>query len=311
MKRIILASTLALSAQAGVAKPDNTQLLSHVDKELSELSDSGLNKRAFSSPAAAFARSYGRYNPASYNKRSWSGTPSEYDQVMKSTITQLKNNLNLLEQKTKGLPDKYVAGLISRLGATSRATMGRLCKSGEVESRMCGLIQVSLEDDMNKRSGIFSPTGMGAYHSMPGQFIMKRSLAHFDNSPMSHDEELFLKRSMLDNEDSNDNLYEESMRPSGDDFVYQQKRDGSASSPHAKPQYSNYNSFQGGDSINWGSLPGFGAKSAFNMPSKRSVDASYAQQMKKNANQDYSEILGSLLAKFGPKNDFNAGRSLL
>ena len=62
MKRIFLASTIALSARAGVAKPDDTQLLSHVDKELSDLSESGLNKRAFSSPAAAFARSYGRYN---------------------------------------------------------------------------------------------------------------------------------------------------------------------------------------------------------------------------------------------------------
>jgi len=139
---------------------------------------------------------------------------------------------------------------------------------------MCGLIQVSLEDDMNKRSGM-GRFNMEAYQNLPGRFIMKRSLAHFDNSPMSHDEELFLKRSMLQNEDGNQAMFDEPMGPNGDDFVYQQKRDGSSALPHSKPLYSNYNSFQGGDSINWGSLPGFGAKSAFNMPSKRSVDASY------------------------------------
>ena len=152
---------------------------------------------------------------------------------MKNTISQLKTNLNLLEQKTKGLPDKYVASLIGRLGATSRATMGRLCESGEVESRMCGLIQVSLEDDMNKRSAMFSQ--MPAYHNLPGRFIMKRSLPQYDNGPMSHDEELFLKRSMSEDSEGSLPMFDEPMGPSGDDFVYQQKRDGSS-----VPQYMNY-----------------------------------------------------------------------
>merc|ERR1712228_817410 len=55
-----------------------------------------------------------------------------------------------------------------------------------------------------------------------------------------------------------------------DDVIFQQKRDGRSMTGHNAPKYMNYNSFPGSDSINWGSLPGFGAKSAFNMPNKRS-----------------------------------------
>jgi len=275
MKRIFLASALAISAsRAGVAKQDTTQVMSHLDKELSDLSSSGLNKRGFSSPAAAFARSYGHYN---FNKRSWSGkSRSEYEKVMQSTISQLKTNLNLLEQKTKGLPDEYVAGLISRLGETSRKTMGRLCKSGEVQSRMCRLIDDSLEEENQvKRSGGFSHQ---MSQQLPGRFFMKRSLLGH-HSPLSHDEELFMKRSAGEIESELANVYSPIFEEDGvipDDVIFQQKRSQEMSA-HNAPKYMNYNSFPGADSINWGSLPGFGAKSAFNMPSKRS-DAGYSKR---------------------------------
>lgn len=80
-------------------------------------------------------------------------------------------------------------------------------------------------------------------------------------------------------------------------------------SSHNAPKYMNYNSFPGADSINWGSLPGFGAKSAFNMPNKRS-NSGYAQK-RPDSSEEYSELLGSLLAKYGPKTGHGSGRSLL
>merc|ERR1712048_123004 len=162
-----------------------------------------------------------------------------------------KNNLNLLEQKTKGLPDEYVAGLISRLGATSRRTMGRLCRSGEVESRMCKLIDMTLDDNMAKRSFYDDIS------QIPGRFFIKKSLGEFN--PRFHDEDMFMKR------------FDPALPQ---DIIFTDKRSGDAKDNY----YMNYNTFPGGDSINWGSLPGFGAKSAFNMPNKRSIDAEMYDQ---------------------------------